>query len=125
MWIEFNPNPNRRSTIDCTVRALCKALDMDWDTVSLALSAIAFVQKTMPSENGVWGTLLHRNGFRRYVIPNTCPDCYTARQFCRDHPRGVYVLVFTSHIATVVDGNLYDTWNSMDEFLQFYWERKE
>lgn len=70
MWIEFNPNPERRSTIDCTVRALCMALDMDWDNIFLALTAIAFVQKTMPSENGVWGTLLHRNGFRRYVIPN-------------------------------------------------------
>lgn len=125
MWIEYNPNPKRRGTIDCTVRALCMALGLDWDTVFLSLTAIAYQQKTMPSENGVWGTLLHRNGFRRYAVPDTCPDCYTARDFCWDHPWGVHVLVFTSHIAAVVDGNLYDTWNSLDEYPQFYWTRED
>lgn len=125
MWVEYNPNPKRRSVIDCTVRALCMALDMDWDAVYFALFAIGYSLKNMPSANEVWSTLLHRNGFRRYAVPDTCPDCYTARDFCRDHPWGVHVLVFTSHIATVVDGNLYDTWNSLDETPQFYWTRED
>lgn len=125
MWRKFNPNPKGRSTIDCTVRALCMALDMEWDPVYLALCAIGFEQKTMPSENGVWGTLLWRNGFRRYALPNTCPDCYTAADFCREHPYGVHVLVFTSHIATVIHGDLYDNWNSLNESPQFFWTRED
>ncbi|MBQ9196550.1 MAG: hypothetical protein IJ157_04825 [Clostridia bacterium] len=125
MWIDYNPNPEGRRTIDCTVRALCKALDLDWDTVHLCLCAISHAQKTMPSSNSVWGALLKRNGFRRYVVPDTCPDCYTAAEFCMDHPRGVYVLAFGEHVATVEDGDLYDAWNSLNEVPQFYWTRED
>ena len=79
----------------------------------------------MTSSDSVWGAVLRMNGFYREALPNTCPDCYTAEDFCIDHPIGTYVLGFGGHVATVVDGNLYDSWNSLHEIPQYYWYRKE
>ena len=31
MWVKYNPNPAGRQVGDCAVRALTKALNIDWD----------------------------------------------------------------------------------------------
>lgn len=125
MWIKYNPNPTGRSVGDCAVRAIAKALDVDWETAFDILSENAYQMGDMPSADSVWGATLRQNGFYRTSIPNTCPDCYTADDFCVDHPNGTYVLGFGGHVATIKDGNLYDSWNSSKEIPQFVWYRKE
>lgn len=79
----------------------------------------------MPSSDSVWGAVLRQNGFYRRAIPNQCPDCYTAEDFSRDNPEGVFVLGFGGHVATIVDGDLYDSWDSSQEIPVYVWERKE
>ena len=79
----------------------------------------------MPHSDSVWGSVLRDFGFKRYAVPNSCPDCYTAEEFCLEHPHGVYVLGFGGHVATVVNGRLFDSWNSSHEIPQYYWYRKE
>ncbi len=125
MWIEFNPSPTGRRVGDCAVRAIAKALDVDWEKSYMMLVANGFGMGDMPSSDSVWGSVLRQHGFYREAIPNTCPDCYTARDFCNDNPEGVYVLGFGGHVATVVDGNLYDSWDSSDEIPIYVWYRKE
>lgn len=125
MWIEFNPSPTGRRVGDCAVRAVAKALDVDWEKSYMMLAANGFGMGDMPSSDSVWGSVLRQHGFYREAIPNTCPDCYTARDFCEDNPKGVYVLGFGGHVATVVDGNLYDSWDSSDEIPIYVWYRKE
>lgn len=125
MWKQYNPNPAGRAVGDCAVRALAKALDTDWETAYAKIAAAGFNMGDMPSSNSVWGAVLRQNGFYRENIPNECPDCYTAEDFSVDHPRGVYVLGFGNHVATVVDGVLYDSWNSSQEVPQYFWYRKD
>lgn len=125
MWIEWNPNPAGRKVGDCAVRAVARALDLDWETAYLRIAKAGYNMCDMPSSDGVWGSVLRQAGFYRSVIPNACPDCYTAMDFCRDHPRGVYVLGFGGHVATAVDGDLYDSWDSSQEIPVYVWYRKE
>lgn len=125
MWKQYNPNPAGRAVGDCAVRALAKALDTDWETAYAKIAAAGFNMGDMPSSNSVWGAVLRQNGFYRENIPNECPDCYTAEDFSVDHPRGVYVLGFGNHVATVIDGVLYDSWNSSQEVPQYFWYRKD
>lgn len=125
VFVYYNPNPLSNQTNDCAVRALSKALDMDWETVFAILSANAFSMGGMPSSNFVWSATLRKYGYYRDVIPNTCPDCYTAEDFCYDHPYGTYVLSFDEHVATVKDGKLYDSWDSSQKVPQYFWYRKE
>lgn len=125
MWIEYNPNPAGRCVGDCAIRAIAKALNTDWESAYALIVSNGFAMGDMPSSDSVWGSVLRQNGFYRDAIPNSCPDCYTADDFSKDHPEGTFVLGFGGHVATIVDGNLYDSWNSSNEIPQFYWHRKE
>ena len=125
MFIEYNPNPAGRQVGDCAVRAIAKALDIDWETAYAKLAFNGYQMGDMPNANGVWGALLRQNGFYREAIPDRCPDCYTAEDFARDNPQGVFVLGFGSHVATVKDGDIYDSWDSSKEIPQYYWFLKE
>ena len=64
-------------------------------------------------------------GYNRYVIPNTCPDCYSVKQFCEEHPHGKYLLATGTHVVTCIDGDYYDTWNSGDEIPIYYFTKEE
>ena len=125
MWRRYNPNPESRRVGDCTVRAVARALNTDWDTAYDLIAAEGREQHDMPSSNAVWGAVLRSHGFRRYSVPNSCPDCYTAEEFAADHPTGIYVLGFGSHVATVIDGTLFDSWDSSGEVPQYYWFRED
>lgn len=125
MWIYYNPNPTGRNTGDCSVRAVAKALNTDWEDAFWMMCENAYLMGDMPSGDSVWGAVLRQNGFSRSVIPNTCPNCYTVADFCRDNPRGTFVLGFGGHTATVVDGDLYDSWDSSKEIPIYVWYRKE
>jgi hypothetical protein len=97
---------------------------MDWETAYAVIVSAGFDMCDMPSSNSVWGAVLRKHGFIRESIPNTCPECYTAEDFCRDHPHGIYVLGFGNHVATVINGDLFDSWNSLSEIPQYYWKEK-
>lgn len=125
MWEEYNPNPCGRRVGDCAVRAIAKALDTDWESAYIMLTIAGYDMCDMLSSDSVWGAVLRKNGFYRASIPNTCPDCYTAEQFCEDNPEGTFVLGFGGHVATVKNGIIYDSWDSSHEIPQFYWYRKE
>lgn len=125
MWIKYNPNPTGRNVGDCAVRAVAKALGTDWENAYAMIVENGYAMGDMPSADSVWGAVLRQSGFYRKAIPNTCPDCYTAADFCLDNPYGTFVLAFGGHVATVVDGNLYDSWNSSQMIPVYVWYRKE
>lgn len=126
MWRKFNNNPTGRMVGDCAVRAVSVALGVDWETAYDLISSAGYDMGDMPSSDSVWGAVLRQNGFYRSAISNTCPDCYTAAEFAEDHPRGVYVLGFGGHVATVRDGDIFDAWDSSNEIPIYVWyKRKE
>lgn len=124
-YIYYNPNPTQRRVGDCSVRAVAKALNIDWETAYIMIVMNGYAMGDMPSSDSVWGSVLRQNGFYRKIIPNSCPDCYTAEDFTKDNQEGIYVLGFGGHVATVVDGDLYDSWNSSNEIPIYVWYRKE
>lgn len=125
MWVFYNPNPMALRKIDCSIRALCKVTGMSWDDVHDEVCQLSKYMGTMPSDNDVWGAFLRRRGWKRYAIPNECPNCYTVKDFCRDHPYGQYVLCPSGHVVAVESGDWFDTWNSCDEVPMWYWSREE
>ena len=124
MWIKFNNNPTGRMVGDCAVRAVSIALGTDWETAYTKLCFNGYQMGDMPSSDSVWGSVLRQNGFYRTTLPDSCPDCYTAEQFSRDHPHGTFGLAFGGHIAVVQHGDIFDSWDSSREIPQFYWYKK-
>lgn len=122
-WVYFNPSPAGRNVGDCAVRAVAKALNVDWETAYAMITSAGYLMNDMPSSNAVWGSVLRRHGFMRTALPMTCPDCYTAEDFAKDHPKGIYVLGFGNHTATIEDGRLFDSYDSSQMIPQYYWEK--
>ena len=120
----YNPNPLGRRVGDCSIRAISAALGMGWDDAYAMVVSYGYAMGDMPSSDAVWGAVLRQHGFQREAIPNTCPDCYTAEDFARDHPKGIYVLAFGGHVATVADGNIMDSWDSSQEIPQYYFYKE-
>ena len=129
-YVYLNLNPLHKHTGDCVVRALSFALNQSWDDTYWQLCRKGFDQAEMPSWNSTWWGLLKDKNYRRYVIEDSCPDCYTVEDFCHDHPDGRYVLFIphsseqSGHVVAIEKGNLYDTWDSSQEIPLVYW-RKE
>lgn len=123
-WISYNPNPVKADAGDCAVRAIAKALDISWEKAYTKLSMAGYLMCDMPNADWVWGSVLRKEGFSREILPNTCPDCYTVADFCHDNPRGVFVVKSENHVATVVNGTLFDSWNSEQKIPIYFW-RKE
>lgn len=124
VWREYNPNPVRADGVgDCAVRAIAKALELTWEEAFARLAANGYLMGDVISSDTVWGSVLRQEGFIRAAIPNTCPDCYTVEDFCRDHPEGVYVLKSNGHVATVIDGSLFDSWDSSRQVPIYYWTK--
>ena len=125
MFVYFNPNPSKKHVGDCVIRAIAKVTNQDWDKTYLEISLQGYMLHDMPSANYVWGAYLSDNGFKRYVLPNTCPDCYTVKDFCNDYSQGIYLLATGSHVVAVQDGNYYDAWDSGDEVPIYYWQKED
>ena len=96
----FNPNPAGRRVGDCAVRAVSKALNIDWEKAYVMLAVNGFIMADIMNANNVIASVLRQNGFNRKTIDNTCPDCYTAMEFVDDHNKGIYVIGFGGHVIT-------------------------
>lgn len=125
MYEYYEPNPVRTGAIDCTTRALSKALDISWEKAYVMKSLNGFLMGNETVADEVWGSILREHGFKRQLVPDSCPNCYTVEQFCADHPEGTFVVKSEDHVATVKDGILYDSWPSQNKVVIYYWYRKD
>lgn len=119
-----NLNPLSNTTGDCAVRASAIATNRSWDRTYEEIADLGRMMGLMPDQGAVWGAYLRKHGFKRAIIPNTCPDCYTVSEFAQDHPFGVYVLAINGnpgHVVAVVDGDYLDIWDSGGEIPSFYY----
>lgn len=124
MYIPFNPNPAGKYVGDCVIRAIVKATGQTWEQTFNDIATKGYILKDMPSSNHVWSSYLKDRGFDRYIIPDTCPDCYTVKEFAQDNPFGIFILGTGTHAVAVVDGDYYDSWDSGDEVPIYYFERR-
>lgn len=124
MFIGYNPNPVRSDPVgDCAVRAVAKALDITWEDAYARLSASGFLMGDILNSDAVLAAVLRSNGFRRGTVDNDCPDCYTVADFADDNKEGIYVVKSDNHVATIIDGNLFDSWDSSNRVPLWYWEK--
>lgn len=123
-FIFYNPNPKNQRVGDCAVRAISKAIGQDWADSFIGLASEALILKDMPSANIVWGTYLRKYGFEEKAISAICPNCVTVAEFARENPKGRFVLATANHVVTVIDGNYYDTWDSGDEIVIYYYKKE-
>lgn len=124
-FIYCNENPNDLKVGDCVIRAIAKIEDIDWCDAYIELCSQGMEMFDMPSSNRVWMQYLKEIGYDITLLPSDCPNCYTISDFCKDHPKGKYIVATGSHVVAVEDSNYYDTWDSGSEAIMYYFEKKE
>lgn len=124
-YIHKNPNPVKNLVGDCVVRGISILMNKPWDYTYMEIVVQGYNMYDMPSSNEVWGAYLKSQGYVKRLIPNTCPDCYTIKDFCYDHPRGKYLMATGSHVVAVIDGDYYDTWDSGNEIPIYYFTKED
>ena len=125
-WIKWNPHPSKRQIGDCVIRALCKALDQPWEKIYIDLMVEGFSRHNLPNADAIWGKYLIKNGFERKLIPDDEFEEYTVEDFARDNPNGIFVVSMPgSHVVTIVDSDIYDTWDSRFEIPTYYFCKKK
>ena len=93
----YNENPLGKSTGDCVIRAISKALGKTWDEVYVGLCLEGFL-------NGV----------------------YTVSDFAKENPRGTFIVSMPGkHVLCVKDGTLYDSWDSSGETPSYFWKKEK
>ena len=120
MYKEYNPNPCGKWVGDCVIRALSKVLNKSWKEVYTELAFEGLKMCDMPSSNTVWGNYLVENGYLPYTS-----KMETAEQFATTHPNGKYILATGSHAIALIDGTIYDAWDSRNEIITYYFKEEE
>lgn len=126
MFRYFNPNPRKLQVGDCTIRAIAKATDQTWEETYTALCVEGFRLCDMPSANLVWGSYLTGKGFVEYQLKDPyAKHMQTVEDFCRDHPKGTYILATDGHVLCVENGDWYDSWDSGAKVPLRYWTKED
>ena len=116
MYQYYNANPLQRRINDCTVRAISLATNRSWDEVYEELSHYARRLAVMPDD------VDYIDGYLKANFPMACDcrkDFITVGEFCKDNPKGNYLITMRGHITCCIDGIIYDTFDPSDRFI---WE---
>lgn len=123
MYVYYNPNPERRVTNDCVIRAVSKIMGISWTRAFDQIADEARMRSDTMDANHVWISWFIRHGFRFYPLPNECPYCYTVKEFCEEHPDGEYILGTGTHVVAVKNGDWFDSFDSADMIPSFCMRR--
>ena len=124
MFLFWNNNPKGLKIGDCVIRAISTALNQTWERTYIDLCIEGFLFADMPNSNAVWSSYLINKGYKRRVVPDTCPNCYTIGQFAEDHPTGTYIVATGSHVVCVKDSQVMDNWDSTGETVAYYFTKE-
>lgn len=122
-FVMTNPNPQGLNVGDCAIRAISIATDKPWNEVYTGVTLVGLKLSDMPSSNRVWGEYLEDNGFKLHLIPDSCPECYTVKDFCREYPKGTYIVGTGRHVIAIKDGSYMDTWDSGSERPLYFFKK--
>lgn len=126
-----NQNPNNRFTSDCVIRAISTAAEIPYVNVVLMLATIQIKTGFDPSDKDGYGKLLKDLGWKMCKQPKK-PDGkkYTGKEFCKalqegrldiENSRRIIAHIGSYHITAIIDGQVWDTWDSTDGCIGNFW----
>lgn len=127
-WKYYQPNKKdlKDKYGDCVIRALTKALNMEWLEVFDDMQPISRELQVPFNCKPCYEKYLEDKGFVYHGISNAKGTKRpTVQSFAKDNKEGIYILRVAHHIVTVEDGYFYDTWDSGSKSLYGYWKKVE
>lgn len=110
---------------DCQVRSLVVALGLDYlDAWNLLYRMQGESQRCSFGLTEELASFDHRlHVIRAFAFPAVRGEPrMSGVQFCKTHPQGSFILRMAHHVAAVVDGRLYDSFDSSRRCVYAAWE---
>lgn len=118
-----NPHPNGiKSHGDCVYRAIAIATGKDWLTVYDELYKLGRELLAPPNDKLTYATYLDRIADRQEI--RSVGKRPTGNTVARLDPTKTYVVRMASHLATIKDGKIRDTWNCGHKSAYIVWEMR-
>ncbi len=122
----YNPNPSKKTDVeDCVVRAYCKAFDAEWGDMVVLSTLFAMKDSRLLNDNKVIPKFLEYVGCVRHTVRATkgskrpTADSLSRK---RENKDKTFVCSVASHVVTVKNGKYYDTWDSGEKGIYYYYE---
>lgn len=141
----FNANPKGRFTGDCRIRAIATATGEDYNKVVLALAIVQIATGYDQCAMQGIDILMKELGWKKQRQPRK-PNGkkYTGKEFCRvlqKHlkdanslgkdigdgiivDRKIFCNIGGHHEVAIVDGKVWDTWDSTEGCIGNYWTKE-
>ena len=138
----YNANTRNNNVGDCVKRAISLALGRDYDEVSAELNKL----KRSLNVDAFNVPYVYSRYLRKFnVVPKnlnpTAENSVTESEFAKAYPSGTYILevgkaklssysrfktyVPSNHLVAVIDGDIYDSWDSSDDIVHVVYKVKE
>ena len=119
MYKFFNPHKKGTNTLvgDCVKRAVVATTGMDYVDVQRRLNEYKKVTgaKSFNADKNPHRFVEEVLGAKKIILKNKV----SAEQFCKKYPNGRYILDMDGHWSCSVDGDIYDTWDTSEELVNF------
>lgn len=117
-FVYYNNNPYGIKEEDCVTRSITLASGLDYFDVANKLQLTAELLGCEKLCVCCYDFLIEKV----LLFPKVAIDRgMTVRDFAEQHPRGIYLLRMDGHITTLIDGILYDLWDSSKKEITHAW----
>ena len=124
----FNPNPTESQSGkskkgDCVIRAFAIAADLTWLEAFDLLVANARLTYNVPNDKHNYTEVFKQQGYESIPVKiKAGKKRMTVLEFCKKNKKGRFILRLANHLTAVVDGVIYDSWNTSDLCIYKYWK---
>ena len=132
-----NANPKGRLTSDCVIRAICTVLDVPYSKIVMDLAQMQCELGYDDGDTKLYDKYMQKQGWVKVKQPRKDDNTkFTGVEFCRtlEHPiyseelnlpycerARILAHIGTHHIVAIVEGQVWDTWDSTDGAIGKLW----
>ena len=116
-FIYYNRNPNNENIGDCVTRAISLGTGLDYYEIEEKLYLTANLLECERLCMDCYRILIE-NVFKFPIIE--CEGMLVG-EFAEKYPIGIYIIRVPQHLTTIINGNIYDTWDCSMEKCTISW----
>ncbi len=126
-----NANPKNKITGDCVIRALSIGMNQPYEITYAELFRFSLKTGYMLNCKECYDKYLQSKGWKKHKQPRKEDNTkYTGKEFCKEvkeytfnYPDRIIANIGGHHIVAIVDGKVWDIWNSTDGCIGNYWTK--
>lgn len=121
----YNANPKGKHTSDCVIRAICTALEQDYEQTVNELKDLWIETGYNMLDPKCYGKYLEKKGWKKNKQPRKDDNTkYRGKEFCKIYQGTCVAHIGGNHIVCIKNGKILDIWDSSNGCIGNYWTKE-